>query len=194
MGNINGDTIYYAPAKTNAFTGKGALSRAEGETQVAADYSDYTMVVPQMGRVVKQMRFIRAYRSIRVGIVGLDLGEDRQPEVDIAELSTRYDFLFNTLPLKRDYSQMSQKAANSSDVMSVAEFFTAFAPITENIRVSVKDPLGGLVYGSVNLRAYLEEFPQANPDDIEILFEFKENVMVDITLPAWETQPVTPVY
>ncbi|GHU75747.1 hypothetical protein FACS189414_0530 [Bacteroidia bacterium] len=194
MGNISADTIYYAPTKINTFTGKNALSRTEEEGILAvADYTDYTMVVPQMGRVVKQMRFVRAYRSIRVYIVGLDMGDDKQPRVDIAGLSTQYDFLFNTLSLKRDYSLSSRRAIMSDDVTSVAEFFTAFAPITENITVSVKDPSGELAYGSVNLRAYLEEFPQANPDDIEILFEFKGNVMVDITLPTWETQPVTPI-
>jgi hypothetical protein len=195
MGNISADTIYYAPAKTHSFAGKSALNRAEVEgSQVVADYTDYTMVVPQMGRVVKQMRFIRAYRSIRVYIVGLNLEDDKQPRVDIAGLSTHYDFLFNTLPLTRDYSQSSQRAIMSDNVTSVAEFFTAFAPIVENIKVSVKDLSGKLVYGSVNLRAYLEEFPQANHDDIEILFEFKENVIVNITLPTWNTQPVTPIF
>jgi hypothetical protein len=119
----------------------------------------------------------------------------QQPTVEITNLSTQYDFLFNTLSLRRDYVQNCQSASIYSEELLLARFFSAYGPISENIVVRVKESSGNTTLSSVNLPAYLREHPQADPDDIDILFEFTDgNVLTSITLPSWGSQIVDPKY
>jgi hypothetical protein len=191
MSAVPGDSLYYAPARRHANSGNGAQRAAEADTlySITANFGDY---------IVKDVEFIRAYRTITVYIKGIStVAEIDAPLVEVRELSTYYDFSYRTLNSgKKDFTRSSQAADVESETLWVSHFCTLFEPITNNIMVKVKlenEPLA-----SVKLLDYVRQYypSDSNLDDIEIWIEFdpNDNTNVIIKLPPWIPEPVDPIF
>ncbi|MDR2496068.1 MAG: FimB/Mfa2 family fimbrial subunit [Tannerellaceae bacterium] len=191
MNAVPGDSLYYAPARRHANSGNGTTRATGADTlySITADFGDYT---------VKDVEFIRAYRTLTVYIKGLPTeAVDDSPLVEVSELSTYYDFSYRTLNSgKKDFTRSSQTADIASETLWVSHFCTVFEPITNNILVNVKQEKEPIA--SVKLLDYVREYypSDSNLDDIEIWIEFdphdKTNVIVK--LPPWYVEPVDPAF
>jgi hypothetical protein len=195
-----GDTLYYAPAKTNAYRG-GAALRAEEATE-DDPYALYRVNVPKGGgEVVKELLFTRAYRSISIYLKGLEhlqggmeaLG---QIQAEAHNLSTRYDLLFNTLTEKRNEIRSFSGTLTPDGTLPAVRFYSAYGPIGEDITFSIMHLPEEAASVLIFLRDYLSDNPPASLDDIDILVEFfrtgEGNVQVSITLPDWSSHPIQP--
>jgi hypothetical protein len=196
-----GDTLYYAPAKINAYKGEASL-RAE-ETTADDPYALYRVTVPKGGgEVVKEMPFTRAYRSISIYLKGLENlqgGMERlgQIRAEAHNLSTRYDFLFNTqLSERRDVTRTFAGTLTPGGTLPVARFYSAYGPISGDMSFSVTHLPDEPESVTILLREWLSDNPPSSFDDIDILVEFQRaaggNVQVNITLPDWSILPVIP--
>jgi hypothetical protein len=195
-----GDSLYYAPAKGNAYTGEAAL-RAAGE---AADpYALHRVHVPygQGSQVVKELPFTRAYRSVNVFVKGLetfgrDAGGTLPVSVEASNLAARYDLLFNTQLERRDEIRTFAAALTPGGTLPVARFYSAYGPISGDMSFSVTHLPDEPESVTIRLREWLSDNPPSSFDDIDILVEFQRaaggNVQVNITLPDWSTLPVIP--
>ncbi|MDR1918268.1 MAG: FimB/Mfa2 family fimbrial subunit, partial [Tannerellaceae bacterium] len=107
-----GDSLYYAPAKSNAYVGDGALRAESDEAEPADPYTLHRVHVPfGGGQVVKEMPFTRAYRSVNIYVKGAENLRTASPadsntpsnllSVEASNLATGYDLLFNTISSKR---------------------------------------------------------------------------------------------
>jgi hypothetical protein len=195
-----GDTLYYAPAKINPYKGEAAL-RAEETTD--DQYAPYRVFVPKGGgEVTKELFFTRAYRSVTIFLKGLEnlsggveaLGQIR---VEAHNLSTRYDFLYNTLDFERNHIRAFAVAVTPDGSMPSARFYSAYGPIKEDISFTITNLPGEQSSVMIFLREYLMRNPPASFDDIDVLVEFLRGfggkVEVSITLPDWSGHPVTPI-
>jgi hypothetical protein len=197
-----GDTLHYAPAKINPYKGEVAF-RAE-ETTADDPYAPYRVIVPKGGgEVTKELSFTRAYRSVNIYLKGLEnlsggveaLGQIR---AEAHNLSTRYDFLYNTLLEEyRDYARSFAVTMTPDGSLPSARFYSAYGPIGEDISFTVTHLPGERSSVLIFLKEYVLTHPPASFDDIDVLIEFFKGtggkVEVSITLPDWSGRPVTPV-
>ena len=191
MDAVPGDSLYYAPARRHVNSGGGntrAVAGADTLYSINADFGDY---------IVKDIEFIRAYRTIAVYIKGISTDTHNSPLVEVSELSTFYDFSYRTITsAKKAFTRSSQTADIQSETLWVSHFCTVFEPITNNILVNVRQDNERIA--SVKLLDYVKEYypSDSNLDDIEIWIEFdpddKTNII--ITLPPWHVEPVNPVF
>jgi hypothetical protein len=193
-----GDTLYYAPARTNAYKGEASLRAAA--TRADDPYSLYRVVVPKEGgKVVKEVSFTRAYRSVSIYLKGLeffDAGEITQEiGVEARNLATRYNFLFDTQEsVLRNDARAFAGTMTPDGTLPTVRFFSAYGPVTDNMTFTLRNLPDGIRSITIPLREYLMENPPFSYDDIEILVEFLDNVQVNITLPNWSSNPVIPEY
>jgi hypothetical protein len=199
-----GDALYYAPAKTNTYKGNVAL-RAE-ETTADDLYAPYRVTVPKGGgEVTKELSFTRAYRSITIYLKGLEnlLGGVEalalgQIQAEAHNLSTRYDFLYNTLlSERRDYVRPFAVTMTPDGALPSARFYSAYGLIGEDITLTITHLPERASSVMIFLRDYLMRNPPSSFDDINVLVEFyigsSGRVEVSITLPGWSGYPVTPI-
>jgi hypothetical protein len=127
-------------------------------------------------------------------VEGLQVDDESLPVIEVAGLYTKYDFLFNTLPYRRNFTQTCATVSTSYGTLLLARFFSAYAPVSDDIVLTLKKTPAGPVLALVNLLSYLRKYPEANKDDMDILITFAAGVMVDITLPDWDKLQVGPVF
>jgi hypothetical protein len=207
-----GDSIYYAPARENLYTTREAALRAgEEESEEGTDSDPYALHRIQVprggGRVVKELPFVRAYRSVNIYVKGVEnlyaLNSAIQPvSVEARNLAARYDLVFNSQPsFRRNHTRLCSETFTPLGWMQAARLFMAYAPITNDIAFH----LGNLPQDAptlpILLAEYLREHAVANLDDIDIMVEFSApkpgsltGVRVSITAPDWESRPVKPEY
>jgi hypothetical protein len=158
------------------------------------------VVVPKEGgKVVKEVSFTRAYRSVSIYLKGLeyfDAGEITQEiGVEARNLATRYNFLFDTqIADVRNDARAFAGTMTPDGTLPTVRFFSAYGPVTDNMTFTLRNLPDGIRPITISLREYLMENPPSSYDDIEILVEFLDNVQVNITLPNWSSNPVIPEY
>ncbi|MDR0538257.1 MAG: FimB/Mfa2 family fimbrial subunit [Tannerellaceae bacterium] len=197
MSAVPGDSLYYAPAKIHDNSGYALLDPG---SQIRPD-TLYKVDINYGGRQEKEIDFIRAYRSINVYIIGYTdtKGGKQPPLVELSDISTLYDFKYHTISSeKKSFSKPTQTTTygtqDSTWSLWAARFFTIYEPITDYIQIKIKDSETNLQLGFVTLKKYLDEHPDVDPDDIDILFEFSGNTLISITNPQWGENQVIPGY
>jgi hypothetical protein len=196
-----GDSLYYAPAKTNIYKGEAAL-RAE-ETDDDDDL--YTVTMPEGGeKVVKELSFTRAYRTINLYLKGVEsLGGSAEDigkiQAKAFRLHYRYDFLFRTVETAhRDETRTFTTAATpGGTTLPVTRFHAAYGPLKE-ISFSILNLPGDMDPVDISLQDYLTQDLPSNLDDMDIMVELEKlgsgKVNVSVTMPNWSTHPVIPGY
>jgi hypothetical protein len=199
MSAVPGDSLYYAPARVHSYSGTGALASPGGNLMPDTLYSVEVAYGEQRQKAVE---FIRAYRSINTFIKGyggtkVDI---RPPVVELSEISTLYDFEYHTIisTEKKSFTKTAQLATQNFPGIDwspmVARFYTVFEKITNDIQVRVLDPATGQQLGFVRLGSYLEDHPEIDRDDIDILFEFTDNTCIGVTVPPWIRDEIDPQF
>jgi hypothetical protein len=204
-----GDSLYYAPAKLNSWTGQAALRAATGETEADDPYALHRVHVPSGGgQVVKELPFTRAYRSVNIYIRGAErmltstVRDNQVLSVEAANLAARYDLMFNTVAsARRSYTRLCAETLTPQGRMQAVRFFSAYGPITNDIAFSLGNLPEDVPPLAILLADFLRINPPANLDDIDIMVEFlggipgtMTGVEISITAPDWSGSPVHPVY
>jgi hypothetical protein len=201
-----GDSLYYAPALTNIYTQREVALRADDETDIDERYAVH--LPEDGGHVVKELPFIRAYRSVTIYFRGIehlgmpDAGDGTQQKiiVEAENLDSRYDLFYNSIPgAVRSHTLLSSETLTPEGLMQAVRYYMVYAPITDEIRFTPGNLPAYVPPLTIRLADYLRDHPLMDLDDIEILIQFLApdaltGVQVSVTAPAWSSTIVKPEY
>lgn len=181
-----GDPVFYAPyKKVSAGTGLELY-----EIHVLSDRT-----------TVKQLDFVRAYRTINVWINGYGqsgLGEDIQPTINVRNLWSMYDFYLKPLNSpdwpnsRRNYRQQTHDAVISGNHYSAATFYSALGEVDNETDIEIHRTSDDQLSYTLDLKQFVEDNNITNTERIDILITFLNNQNISITVPQWTERPVQP--
>lgn len=179
------DPIYYAPRSK---TRSGEIS-----TQIESEL--YEVIVLPDQTTIKQLDFVRAYRTINVWINGYersDIGEDIPPIVNAKKLWSKYNFYLEPLNLRRDFRQQAHEEKRSDHQYSVASFRSVLGEINGYTDIDINRTSDNKLSHTLNLKQFVQDNNITNTEKIDILITFTNDLSVSISIPPWETTPVWP--
>ncbi len=187
-----GDHVFYAPKKAHPQSRAAASygfagTRAPGD---AIDYSEYSFSIPAWKSVVKQMHFTRAHRTLNVYVQGFSDG-GQPPIIEVSNLWGQYDFMYNTLDSKFNFTQAAHTVTTVDGPMTLSTFYFAFGEVLDDMVITIRKPSDNSIVYTVSLRDFLDDNPTADKNDIDLVIRFFD-MGVDVIMPDWNERPVTP--
>ena len=187
-----GDSIYYAPYKTNPYSRSAGMS----EQRYTGDYTLWEVTVPNGGKVVKEMNFIRAHRTVNVYVKGLvdRVGNvDYLPTIEARQVWSKYNFFFETQTNRVNFSQPSVLTTpQDGETVTVTKFHGGFGEVLSDIDIIVKKGSDGTSLHTLNFRQFLLSHPEEDKNDVNILISFLDDYGVEVSVPDWNVGNITP--
>jgi hypothetical protein len=171
-----GDPLYYAPYNPHPNS-----IHPGGQPD-----SGYGLTVPANASVTKEVEFARAYRRVNVYIEGFS----GVATIEGRGLWAGYNFLCATQDLRLNLAQTAIQTNSPNGAMQTGSINFAYGEIPDDIMIVIRTPEGREAI-AISLRQYLTDHPEADLDDIDILFTFMD-VGVSVTVPWWESVVVIP--
>ena len=182
----SGNPIYYAPYKKHPESRSGVLDTRA----IDPSMQEYGFHVVAQTENIKEMIFVSAYRTINVYIIGYPGSATEPAMVTGTQLYAEYDFYYVTKDVTRNFTQPALPVTLPEGAL-LATFYVGFSEIKDNMNFILKKGEDGATLETVNLKNFLEEFPEEYNDTINIVIKFTE-LGVTITVPGWNNVPVTP--
>lgn len=179
-----GDRVFYAPRKDGAGSRAGTLMTKNG------DMTEHEFTVPSGQSVVKQMHFVRAYRTLSVYVQGFSDG-GLPPVIEVTNLWGDYDFMLGMLGGKYNFTQNAQTVMTDGGEAMSASFHHAFGDVQHDMIITLRKASDNSVVCEINLKEFIDLNPAALKDDIEVLIEFSDLGVV-VGIPGWLDRPITP--
>lgn len=182
-----GDPVYYAPHKSKPAVRSGAAAGSPTRSP-GTDYDLYRIDVPEGEVVTKELRFVRAHRTVHVYAKNLASA----PKVSTRQLWNRYNFFFQPQTSCCDFTQATTAEQISGGDFYVARFHSALGKFDSNMSVEIHNNMGDRTLHTVNLLQFVTDNPPADTDDIHIQVEFLDDLGIAVTVPSWVSRPVGP--
>ncbi len=177
-----GDPVFYAPKLLHPYSCDPAIPDSE--------HSSYAFTVPPGQTVVKQMHLVRAHRTLNVYVQGFSDG-GLLPTIDVSNLWGQYDFLYNTLTRKVDFTQTSHTVTTADGPADLSKFHFAFGEVIDDEVIVLRRTSDRSVVCTVNLKEFIDGNPAAYRNDIDVMIRFTDLGTI-ITIPGWLDKPITP--
>lgn len=173
----NGDPLYYAPSRAQAFT----------------------VTVPELGIKTETIAFCCAHIKIEVYIKGL---EDRSPEgkllpalVELTHLPAEYDFEMKNCGEDMSLRDVASFQTIDGRSLAVAEFYTPVFSEDTPMEILIQKQSDGSTLTTISVKDFIQEnnikLDHVHELIIPILVEYKSSD-VSITLPGWGQKPIGP--
>ena len=182
-----GNPLYYAPSKMHPQARSSALQTRA----IDPSMQSWGFHVEAQQENVKEMDFVCAHRTINVYIIGYPGSSIQPATVTGTQLCAEYDFYYATRNVFRNFTQQTQPVTTTEGAALLATFFVGFSEVTEGMNFILRQGDEGVILETVNLKKFLEEYPEAYGNTIDILIRFTELGMT-VTVPGWGDVPVTP--
>lgn len=173
----NGDPLYYAPFPSQAFM----VTVAPGKMQT------------------QEISFRTAHIQIEVYVKGFEDGSSNgsllPPLVKLTDIASGYDFEMKASTDQTSYMDIAEYQMINAQSMAVIKFNTPWFKEDTSSQLLIKKQSDGTAVTTINLKDFIQQNNISLSGDqqvvIPILIEYK-SIGVDITLPGWEQNPVTP--
>ncbi len=170
--------LFYAPSK---------------EETRSREYENYRVEVIEGKENRHILSFLPAFHRIQVYLKGIE--KEAEMTVSLLEVSAGYDLHLVPLTEQVSCTKYPVEILKEQEEFLLASFYVPHFDADTPMTIRVENPEDGRV-DNVSLQEILTN-ENIIPTDgsclsIEIIFIYKENVLVEVTLPSWHTQPTEP--
>lgn len=187
---MSGCPLYYGP-RTTAKTKSGVAS-------TRADDDIYYVKVPQGSKVEKEIKLVRAHRTVRVWLKGfekLHTHDGVMPNVQLTNIPYKYDFYLNTDAARKNFQRGVEDSAeaNSSVTLRRATFSAPIVDFEDPMMIYIKcGQTGDNLVDPISLKEFVENNTIADINDFDVLITAVADAQVTVTLPNWDEEEVKP--